>query len=124
MHKLRLGHIPLPDSSRVMVAAKLRDGVSIGAILDSVRDSVEKLGRTELMSCQDIHDIRHQYNIEDIKLHSNDRGSDSLWVENIQNGSESENPVLLFKQQFCFMCSNILPERHADEVWQTGSVHG
>ena len=66
-----------------MIAAKLKDNVSISAILDSVRDNVETIGRKELISRQDIYNVKHQYNIEGIQLHSSDYTSVSLWVENI-----------------------------------------
>jgi len=99
-HETKLAHIRLPESIRCMIAAKLKDGVSITAILDSVRDNVETIGRKELISRQDIHNIKHQYNIEGIQLHSSDYTSVSLWVENIKaNVSDNENPVLLFKKQ-------------------------
>ena len=59
--------LKLPDSVRQMIAAKLSDGVTISVILDSVRDSIEKIDRTALLCRQDIHNIRHQYNIAGTK---------------------------------------------------------
>ena len=101
-HEQHLAHLPLPESTRKLVAAKLNDGVSISSILDFVRDNVEaQLGRKELISRQDIHNIRQQYNIEGIKLHADDAKSVSLWVQSINNhcNSDSDNPILLFKPQ-------------------------
>ena len=48
-HPIELGHLKLSDSVRQMIAAKLSDGVTISAILDSVRDSVEKIDRNSLL---------------------------------------------------------------------------
>ena len=101
-HEQQLAHLPLPESTRKMVAAKLNDGVSVSSILDFVRDNVEaRLGRKELLSRQDIHNIRQQYNIEGIKLHADDAKSVSLWVQSINNhcSSDNDNPILLFKPQ-------------------------
>lgn len=68
LHESQLAHIPLPESTRHMIAAKLQDGVEIQAILDSIRDGVQgtEIGQSELVNRQDIHNIRHQYNIEGI----------------------------------------------------------
>ncbi|XP_019853060.1 PREDICTED: uncharacterized protein LOC109582660 [Amphimedon queenslandica] len=101
LHESQLAHIPLPESTRHMIAAKLQDGVEIQAILDSIRDGVEgaEIGRSELINRQDIHNIRHQYNIEGIQYHSNDHSSVQLWVDNLQSDSEDESVVLLFKEQ-------------------------
>ena len=59
-------------------------------VLDSVCDC-----------CQVAHNIRHQYNLEGVKLHTNDHTSVSLWVESVNKSCEcdsvEENPVQLFK---------------------------
>lgn len=72
VHEAELAHLRLPDSVRTMIAAKLSDGVSISTILDSVRDSVQSIDRTALLCRQDVHNIKHQYNIEGTKLDEND----------------------------------------------------
>ena len=59
-----VAHLCLPDSVRAMVTAKLSDGVTISTILDSVRDNVEGIDRTALLCRQDVHNFKHQYNIE------------------------------------------------------------
>ena len=38
-HKIELGHLRLPESTRLEIAAKLHNGVSIERILDDIRDS-------------------------------------------------------------------------------------
>ena len=102
IHEKLVAHLPLPESCRKMIAAKLNDGVSVSSILDFVRENVEgQMGRRELVNRQDITNISHQYNIQGIKLHADDAKSVSLWVENINNycNDDNNNPVLLFKPQ-------------------------
>ena len=102
VHEVQLAHLCLPDSIRAMVVAKLSDGVTISTILDSVRDNVEGIDRTALLCYQDVHNIKHQYNIERTKLHENDHTSVSLWVESIRNqaaDNNGDNSILILKQQ-------------------------
>ena len=102
VHEVQLTHLRLPDSIRTMVAAKLSDGVTISTILDSVRDNVEGIDHTALLCRQDVHNIKHQYNIEGTKLHENDHTRVSLWVEGMRNqatDNDDDNPILIFKQQ-------------------------
>ncbi|XP_011402771.1 PREDICTED: uncharacterized protein LOC100634557 [Amphimedon queenslandica] len=82
-HPIELGHLKRFDSVQQMIAAKLSDGVIISAILDSVRDNIEKIDRTALLCRQDIHNVMHQYNIAVLRDQDND----------------GSNPILLFKQQ-------------------------
>ena len=100
IHKKKLVHLPLSDSVREMIAAKLQDGVSISSILHFIRDNVEgQLGRKELITNQDIRNIRHQYNIRGIKLNADDAKSVSLWVQYFNDHCANDNPVLLYKSQ-------------------------
>ena len=100
MHEKKLVHLPLSDSVRKMIAAKLQDGVSVSSILDFIRDNVEgQLGRRELITHQDICNIRHQYNIEGIKFDADDAKSVSLWVQYFNSYCVNDNPVLLYKSQ-------------------------
>ena len=63
-HPTQLGHLPLPEETRVLVAQKLKDGVTIDSILDTLRDSVgDTLTRRDLICKQDIRNIKRQYNI-------------------------------------------------------------
>ena len=41
-HPIRLSHIPIPKRTRVDIAAKLQQGVSMERILNDIRDSVTK----------------------------------------------------------------------------------
>ena len=70
-HETQLAHLLLPESSRQINTAKVHDDVSINAILNSVRDNVhgDNVNLAELVSCQDIHNIRHEYNIEGVQYH-------------------------------------------------------
>ena len=70
LHEKKLAHLPLNESTRKMIVAKLHEGVAISSILDYIRDNVqEQVGHRELANHQDIRNICHQYNI---KLHPND----------------------------------------------------
>jgi hypothetical protein len=58
LHNTQLAHLRLPELTRQIIAAKLHDGVSINAILDSTRDHVRNdVGHAELTCRQDIHSI-------------------------------------------------------------------
>ena len=99
-HEVELAHLPIPQSTKEMVAAKLADGVTITSIVDSVRINAVSdghLNRKHLLCRQDVHNIQNQYNIEGVKLHGNDHTSVSLWVEAMKDNVE--NAVLVFKQQ-------------------------
>ena len=74
----------------------------MSSILDYIRDDIEgQIGYRELTNCQDIQNIRRQYNIEGIQLHTNDAQSVSLWVKGINDHCTdgSDNPILLYKPQ-------------------------
>ena len=58
--KAQLAHLHIPESTKQMIAAKLHDGVSTNAILDCIQDNIHgKIGRAELVTRQDVHNIRH-----------------------------------------------------------------
>ncbi len=60
-HDVRLGHLPLPESARKYVAAKLEKGVDISKILNNIRNEVCKsFGRKDLLDRQDILNIKRQ----------------------------------------------------------------
>ena len=97
VHEKKLVHLPLSDSTRKMIAAKLQDGVSVSSILDFIRENVEgQLGRRELITHQDVRNIGHQYNIEGIKFDADDAKSVSLWVQYFNSYCANDNPVLLY----------------------------
>lgn len=65
----------------------------------SIRDSMPdgNITRKQLLSRQDILNIKKELNIKSIMKHSNDLISVCAWVEELQN--EPNNPILLFKPQ-------------------------
>ena len=68
----------------------------------TLRDNVhsDNVSQTELVSCQDIHNIRHKYNIEGVQYHANDHCSVYLWVENmISSDTDLQSPVQFYKEQ-------------------------
>ena len=98
-HEQQLAHLPLPLSTRETVAAKLADGVTISNIFDSIREEPFDgvLSHKHLLCCQDIHNIKYQYNIEGVQLHSDDHTSVSLLVENMME--LTDNPIFIYNKQ-------------------------
>ena len=97
-HDIELAHLTLTEDIRLQVSAKLQQGVTIEKILDSSRDTVaEKMERKHLISRQDIHNIKRQYNIDGIERHSNDYTSVQAWVKECK--TLDYNPIVVFKQQ-------------------------
>jgi hypothetical protein len=99
IHERELCHLRLPDSLRHTIAAKLNDGVTISTIMDSIRDNVDKTDRAILACCQDVHNVRHQYNMDGIKLHANDYESVSLFIQSMAIEQGDDNPIIMFKEQ-------------------------
>ena len=80
-HDLKLAFLRLPQKMRLDIANKLEQGVCIDRILDDIRDSVDGgIDRQHLITQQDIHKIKYQYNIEGITRHQNDLISVTAWV--------------------------------------------
>jgi hypothetical protein len=98
-HDTQLGHLRIPNTTRMMIASKLRQGVTTQRILDDIRDPEQRNGinREHLVNRKDIRNIQNQYNIEGIKRHQNDLVSVTSWVEEME--MLEYNPVVIFKQQ-------------------------
>ena len=98
-HSAELAHLPIPLDTKKIIAAKLHEGISIEKILDSVRDNLTEgqIGREQIISRQDILNIKHRLNIDSIMKHSNDLLSTCAWVQEMEQ--MVYNPVLLFKPQ-------------------------
>ena len=97
-HSTQLAHLRLPTSKRMEMAGKLYQGIPIERILDDIYDSVPgKLHREHLVTKQDLHNIKNQYNIEGIMRHANDLTSLTAWV--LEMSTLTHNPVIIFKQQ-------------------------
>nr|XP_054931083.1 uncharacterized protein LOC126538952 isoform X1 [Dermacentor andersoni] len=98
-HDFELGRVFLSKSERAAIADKLREGVSMDAVLDNVRSNVdETFHRINVLSKQDLRKIMRDARVSKTeRLHDNDYVSMQLWVERMH--SEKENPLLFFKHQ-------------------------
>ena len=55
----------MDDSTRTLIAIKLKEGVSMEKILDDIRDTVtDHVSWVHLVARQDLYNIKHQCNIE------------------------------------------------------------
>ena len=97
-HEVSLGHVRMPHDTRMKIAAQLQQGVTMERIMDNIRQNiVGGINREHLVTKQDIHNIKNQYNIEGVMRHMNDLTSVCAWVEELI--CLPYNPVLLFKSQ-------------------------
>ena len=97
-HVVRLAHVQIPNQTRMIIASKLKQGISMERILDDIRESVSNgLCRQHLVTRQDLHNIKAQYNIDGIVRHKNDLTSVRVWVQEMS--TLEYNPVLIFKPQ-------------------------
>ena len=98
-HNPQLAHLPIPSNVKHTIATKLQEGVQIEKILDDVRDSIKngELGREQLLTRQDILNIKKKLNIGCVTKHSNDLLSTCAWVDELKLAQY--NPVLRFKPQ-------------------------
>ena len=97
-HSKTLAHVQIPPRVRIDIAAKLQQGVGMERVLDDIRDNVaNELGREHLVTRQDLHNIRSQYNIDGMIRHKNDLISVLSWVTEMNTLEHS--PVLFFKPQ-------------------------
>ena len=88
----------MTKNTRMKIAAKLQQGVTIERILDDIRDNISQgINREHLVARQDIHNIKTKFNIEGVRRHENDLTSVSSWVEEMRG--LSYNPIWLFKLQ-------------------------
>ena len=104
-HPIKLAHIRIPQQTRKEIAGKLQKGVSMERILDDIRDSViNQPGRKHLVTRQDLHNIKSQYNMDGIMRHKNDLISVMSWVQEMS--SLDYNPVLDFQPQGVGSCTD------------------
>ena len=84
-HHLELCHLPVPKTTKQLIAMKLQEGVSIERILDDIRDNLlsNKIGRNQLVTRQDIMNIQKQINIDTIQKDANDLLSVCAWVKEL-----------------------------------------
>ena len=97
-HEVSLGHLRMPNATRMKIVTQLQQGVTIERIMDNIRENtVGGITREHLLTRQDVYNIKNQYNIEGVIRHSNDLCSVRAYVEELR--SLTYNPVLLFKVQ-------------------------
>ncbi|XP_049276153.1 uncharacterized protein LOC119406737 [Rhipicephalus sanguineus] len=92
-------HTLLSNTEKAAIAAKLREGVTVDAVLDGIRDNMDGTRkRIHLTTKQDLYNILRDYKIKNSeRLHMDDHASVLLWVKHMEN--ELDNPVLFFKHQ-------------------------
>ena len=97
-HEISLGHIRIAHETRMKIASQLQQGVTIERIMDNIRENtMEGITREHLVTKQDVHNVKNQYNIEGVMRHKNDLTSVCAWVEELR--SYPNNPIILFKAQ-------------------------
>ena len=80
------------------IAAQLQQGVTIQRIMDNVRDTISSgITREHLVTKQDIHNIKNQFNIEGVMRHVNDHMSVCAWIKELE--TLPYNPIVVFKPQ-------------------------
>jgi hypothetical protein len=88
----------MPENVRLQVADKLQQGVTIDKILSGIRSGIgTTMEIKHMVSKQDIHNIKQQFNIDGIERHDNDYICIQAWVEECR--SLHHNSVVVFKQQ-------------------------
>ena len=138
-HSKTLAHVQIPPRVRIDIAAKLQQGVGMQRVLDDIRDNVSyDLGREHLVTRQDLHNIKAQYNIDGMIRHKNDLISVLSWVTEMN--TLEHNPVLFFKPQgeenkmhmemelivikmICIDSTDRISKRHVTKIWFFGFVH-
>ena len=119
------------------IAEKLKEGVSMEHILDSIRKSVyNNINREHLINRQDIHNIKTHYNIEGINRHANKLISVNTWILDMQ--ALPYNPILIYKEQgrsqpdnldnladddFLLCIQTEFSEGYAKGFWVQHSIH-
>ena len=97
-HDSELGHLRILDDIRSTIAGKLAKGVKVEAILDEIRFDTKAVdNRGHLVARQDIHNIKHQFNIELMKRHKKDTVRVHCWVEELRKCDF--NLILVYKPQ-------------------------
>ena len=79
------------------IAAKLQQGSDMDRVMGNIRDStIKQMNRQHLITKQNLHNIKAQFNIDEIVKHKNDLLSVSAWVKELRE--MKYNAVLLFKK--------------------------
>ena len=98
IHDVQVVHLRIPEETRMTIASQLQQGVTIGKIMDNIRDKIHSTVSRELLVTRlDVLNIRRQYNIECIEKAKSDLLSVTAWVKELE---ELEyNPITIFKVQ-------------------------
>ncbi|XP_064487533.1 uncharacterized protein LOC135399723 [Ornithodoros turicata] len=98
-HGVEPQHYGLSSNEKAEIAGKLAEGVSLQAILDSIRDSIAgPVTRLHLVNRRDLHNILKSFNITySERTNQNDVLSVATWVDSMQ--PQDNSPVRYFKQQ-------------------------
>ncbi len=72
-HTIALGHLPIHDDSRMLIARQLQEGVAIEKIFDNIRDNAKgSCTRLHIINRQDVLNIKRQFNIEGVQKRKDD----------------------------------------------------
>ena len=75
----------MTDEIRSKIAGKLAKGVKIEEIVNEIRNDMEKpLCRDKLVTRKDVHNVKHQFNVELLQKHRNDAQSVLCWIKELQ----------------------------------------
>ena len=84
-HRKDIAHTRISKDTRSRIAAKLAQGVNMNAIMDFIRDSqAGPLTRDHLTTRLDLHNIKHQYNINCMEKDQDDANSVMYWVAEME----------------------------------------
>ena len=97
-HKPCVGHLRIPETDRMAIAAQLACGVNFQHILETIRDNLGKqFHRVHLLTRKDINNNERTYGLKGAQRHRDDATSVHIWVEEMR--SSDCNPVILYKPQ-------------------------
>ena len=97
-HKTQLTYLRIPPIIRMEIAAKSQQRIDMDRVMDDIRDAtIKQMNRQHLITKQDLHSIKAQFNIDGVVKHKNDLLSVSAWVKELRE--MKYNPVLVFKKQ-------------------------
>ena len=119
-HLKQLAHLPIPDTVKQQVAAKLQQGVSVQWELDWIQESDgEQLGRQHLVNQQEVYNICKKLNLNVIEKHTCDPTSVLSWVTELKG--QEYNPVLFYKgqgEEKDNMCKALMKVTTQNKCWK------
>ena len=100
-HMKDISHLALPQHVKLLIAAKVQQGVAVDRILDDIRESIrygDTPDREHLATNKDVYNIKRSMNVRNIQKHTSDPASVQIWITQLRD-NDVYNPVLYFKQQ-------------------------